>query len=367
MNSEHVSRATWYRLAVATLGAPAPVALALTLSLAGTACGGEGKPPESPPPSIAATAPPPTPPGPTADAPTAPSTSDDVTRGTAAVKAGDWNTARAAFEAAIKKNAKQADAHYYLGLVMDKTGDRAAAEKSYREALQLQPDLQEAAENLTAILVEAKKYDEAIAIAKKALGRNAKNSEMQLNLAVALSEKGDVDAATKAFEDAVKLAPNDARFFLAYAHHLVGAKKSDEAVQKLKQAQRVAGEDAALLGTIGFELRTARAVPECIAAFDKAISLKDNADFRTNRALCKFAGKDKAGAVADLQAATQKEPGFAPAHYWLASWNHDDGKFAEAASGYEAYLKAAPTGPMAKAAEAKLKLAKEKKKPAPKK
>ena len=48
---------------------------------------------------------------------------------------------------------------------------------------------------------------------------------------------------------------------------------------------------------------------------------------------------------------------------WLGSILHDDGKFPEAAAEYEAYLKAAPKGPMAKAAEAKLKLARDKKKP----
>jgi len=348
------------------------VSASIAFAFALSACG-PSKPTETPDPSLAATSTPPsssassgraptaTPGG--TEGPVASSTSDDVTRGTAAIKAGDWTAARSAFESAIKKNPKQADAHYYLGLVMDKTGDKGAAEKNYKAAIELSPDLQEAAENLTAIYVEGQKFDEAIAIARKSLARNAKNAEMQLNLAVALSGKGDVEGATKAFEDALKLAPNDARFYLAYADHLGAAKKGDEAVAKLKQAQRVAGDDPAMLGTVGFAFRTARAVPECIAAFDKAITLKDNADFRTNRAMCKLAGKDKAGAIADLQAATSKEPAFAPAHYWLGSAFHDDGKFPEAVAEYDAYLKAAPKGPMAKMADAKLKLAKEKKKP----
>ncbi|MBS2015722.1 MAG: tetratricopeptide repeat protein [Deltaproteobacteria bacterium] len=341
--------------------------LSLALAVAAAACGGPDKPPVTPDHD----APPPldTPPAATSkpgatDGPVATSTSDDVTKGTAAIKAGDWTGARAAFESAIKKNAKQADAHYYLGLVMDKTGDKAAAEKSYRTALELQPDLQEASENLTAILVESKKYDDAIAVARKALAKNAKNSEMALNLAIALSEKGDADGATKAFEDAVKLAPNDVRFFVAYGHHLVAvAKKQPEGIAQLKKAQSVAGEDAGAVAAVGFEMRLARAVPECIAAFDKAISIKDVADFRTNRALCKLANKDRAGAIADLQAATQKEPAFAVSHYWLGLLLHEDGKFPEAATEYEAYLKNAPDGPMSKMAEAKLKMAKEKKKP----
>ncbi|MDB5220853.1 MAG: Domain containing protein [Myxococcaceae bacterium] len=349
--------------------------IAVTIALGASVsvgCGG-GKPAETPNPSLTPVAPAATGTTPAAagtDGPAAASSSDEVTKGTAAVKAGDWTAARAYFEAAIKKNPKQADAHYYLGLVMDKTGDRAAAEKSYRTALDLQPDLQEASENLTAIYIETQKFDDAVTLAKKALAKNSKNAEMQLNLAIALSGKGDIDGATKAFDGALKLAPNDPRFYLAYAQHLGAAKKNDEAVGKLKEALRVAGDDPVMLGTIGGEFRTARDVPDCIAAFDKAITLKDNADFRTNRAMCKMAAKDKAGAVTDLQAAATKDPAFAPAHYWLGSIFHDDGKFPEAIAEYDAYLKAAPKGPMAKKAEEKSKLAKDKKKPekpAPKK
>lgn len=293
------------------------------------------------------------------------SASGDIDKGTAAIEAGDWSAARAAFESAVAKDPKKAEAHYYLGLVLDKAGDRAAAATHYERALAIAPDLTEAATNLVAIDVEIQKFDEAIALAKRVLAKDEKNAEIQLNLATALSGKGEVDEASKAFEKAVLLAPNDARFYMAFATHLEGAKKGDEAVQRLKQAERVAGDDPALLGAIGFSFRTARAVPECIAAFDRAIALKDNADFRTNRALCKYAAKDKPGAISDLKAATAAEPTFAPAHYWLGSWLHDDGKFAEAVAEYDAYLKAAPSGPMAKAAEGKSKLAKEKKKPPP--
>src|SRR5436853_5490888 len=118
------------------------VVSAAALSTA-VACGGPEQPPVTPktdtPPPIDTPPPSTAKPGPT-DGPVATSTSDDVTKGTAAVKAGDWNAARASFEAAIKKNPKQADAHYYLGLVMDKNGDRAAAENLYRPALELRPD-----------------------------------------------------------------------------------------------------------------------------------------------------------------------------------------------------------------------------------
>lgn len=341
-------------------------AVVCTLALA---CGGGEKPPTTPNgPGASASADPDlgTPPaGPAASGKPAAQGADDYARGSAAFKANDLPTAKAAFESAVKKNPKQADAHYALGLVLDKMGDRPGAEKAYKDALAIQPDMTEAAENLTAVYVESQRYDDAIAVAKRALEKNAKNAPLTLNYAVALGGKGDEAASRKAFDDAVKLEPGNALFYITYAQQLSAWKKRDEALDKLKQAQKAAGEDPALLGSVGFELRTLRAVPECIAAFDKAIAVKDNADFRTNRALCKHAGKDKPGALADLKEATTKEPDFAPAHYWLGWTLHEDGKFADAVPAYEKYLKLAPKGPLAGAAQAKLQLAKDKKKSPP--
>jgi tetratricopeptide (TPR) repeat protein len=290
---------------------------------------------------------------------------DEYARGSAAFKAGDYPTARASFEASVKKNPKQADAHYALALVLDKTGDRAAAEKSYKDALGLQPDMLEAAENLAALYVESGRYDDAASVAKKALEKNAKSAPLTLNYAVALGGKGDQAGSQKAFEDALRLEPNNALFHITYAQQLASWKKRDEALDRLKLAQKAAGDDPALLGGIGFELRTLRAAPECVQVFDKAIALKDNADFRTNRALCKHANKDKTGAIADLVQATTKEPEFAPARYWLGWAQHEEGKFTEAAAAYKKYLELAPKGPLAKAAEAKLALARDKKKSPP--
>jgi hypothetical protein len=67
-------------------------------------------------------------------------------------------------------------------------------------------------------------------------------------------------------------------------------------------------------------MRTQRAVPECIAAFDKAIAPRTTPTF-DQHALCKTAAKDKAGALADLKAAVSGR-GFAPA--WLGLSLHEE-------------------------------------------
>jgi Flp pilus assembly protein TadD len=281
----------------------------------------------------------------------APASSPDVARGIKLLEDGDFKGARAAFEAAVQKNPKDADAQYYLAVTLEKGGDKAGAEKGYREALKLKPDMDEAAINLAALLVEGEKWDDAIALLRPAVARHGTDAGLHTNLALALAGKGDVAGATTEFEAAVKLTPNDAMLLFTYGHALAVLKQGDAAVAKLKLARDAAGNQADLLAGIGHELLLLRAVPDCIATFDKAIALKDGAPSRTERALCKIAAKDDAGAIADLQAATKAEPNYALAHYWLGTRLGAAKKWADAIKEFEAYLKLEPTGPKAEAAK----------------
>lgn len=294
------------------------------------------------------------------EGPTAKPSSDDVSKGIAAMKKGDWNGARDAFEAAIKKNPKQADAHHYLGVVMEKTGDRAAAKKHYEDALAADPALEEAAVNLVAMNIEDKKWDDAVTLAKRVLAKNSKNAPMHVNLAVALSGKDDKAGATKSFEDAIKLEPNKPDYYITYAQHQTQWGKRDEALATLKKAQGTAGDDPGLLAGIAIEFKNLKAYDACIAAMDKAIAAKDAAELRVYRGHCKLGQKDLPGALADFQDAVKKEPNSAPPHYSLGNALADSGKFADAISEWETYLKLAPTGPFAKNAEGKIKIAKTK-------
>lgn len=331
-----------------------------TVALALTACG-----PERPQTPSDRDKPPPLDSAPTASAttsapPPAPTASGDKGKGMKALEAGDLAAAKAAFEAAAKASPKDAEIVYYLGLVAEKSGDKAGAERSYREALKMKPDLDAAATNLGALLVDAGKLDDAIAVLKGALGRRADAPELHLNMAIALAQKGDQAAATKEFDEAVRLQPKDALYLLTYAQYLGQWKQGDAAIAKLKAAAGLAGQDVGVLASVGFELKNVGAFGDCITVLDKAVGLKDAAELRTYRALCKLGNKDKAGSLADLQAAVQKEPGYGPAHFYLGGRYAEAGKWAEVVQEYETYLKLEPKGPLAKQAEERIKLAKTK-------
>jgi Flp pilus assembly protein TadD len=336
-----------------------------SLALACGACGGEGaqKPPETPPATKSSAA--------SSDeaasssprkneGPAAASTSDDVKRGIAAYKGGDLNGARAAFEVAIHKNPKQADAYHYLGLVQDQTGQKAEAEKSYRKALELQPDLEESATNLSAILVEGGKLDEAAALMKKSVAKNPKNAALRVNLGMALSGKNDVDGANKEFEEAIRLEPNNGIHLVTYAGHLARSNRKDDAIAKLKQAEKVAANDAAVLSSVAIEYKGLRDFKTCLAVLDRAIALKDLAELRIYRGSCKLGLHDLPGALTEFKDAVAKEPNNSLAHYSLGNALADSGKLADAIAEWETYLKLAPDGPHARAAEKKIGIAKAK-------
>ncbi len=329
---------------------------AIVLLITACACGGPDKPAvdDTHPTASATTT---TAPDPSANQVQKPS-SPDAARGVSALQSGDFPSAKTAFEAAIASNPRDADAHHYLGVTLEKLNDKTGAEREYKAALALKPDLAEAAANLGAMYVEAQRWDDAIAVLKPAVQKRGDSAATQFNLALALTGKGDQASAARAFDAAIKLTPTDAMLLYTYGHTLATwGGQNAAAVAKLKAA-RDAGSEADLLGSIGHELLLLRAIPDCISAFDKAIAVKDGAQFRTDRALCKLAGKDEPGATADLEAAVQSDPKYGLAHYWLATRRMAAKRWSDAAKELEAYIKLEPNGPKLKTAQEALSVAK---------
>jgi Tfp pilus assembly protein PilF len=297
---------------------------------------------------------------------TPPGASNDVAKGMRALENNDTTAAKAYFDHALRTNPKDADALFYEGVVGEKTQDKDAAEKNYKAALKVKPDLEEAAINLSALYEDAKppRYDEALAVTQAALAKHADNASLHSNAAVAFAGKGDQAGATKEFEASIRLSPAEPMIRLTYGHWLGAWKQGDLALVQLRAARPAAkklGDTAAdVLSAIGHEMHLLKAWSDCVPTFDEAIALKDEADLRTERAACKIGAKDTAGALADLQAAVARNAVYAPAHYYLAGALASSGQFKDAVAQYEAFLKLEqPSSPMAKSAQDKLKLARQ--------
>lgn len=270
------------------------------------------------------------------------STNMDIVHGTKSLEAGAYGDAKTSFEAALKSPHDAPDAHYYLGVVAEKQNDKATAEKEYKAALGLRPDFAEAQGNLTALYIDQQKYDDALAITKAALAKHPQDAGMLLNQAIALAGKGDAAGSDAGFQQAIAAKPGDPMYLLTYAHWLGQWKKLDQATEKLRAARPLAKDDVAMLASIGHEMRLVKAFADCVPTLDKAIAIKDVAELRTDRALCKMGAKDRAGGMADLEAAVKEDPNYAGAHFHLGIAYEKDGKTKEAIAEDEAFLKLAP-------------------------
>jgi Flp pilus assembly protein TadD len=247
----------------------------------------------------------------------------DLESGKASLEEGKFAEARASFEKALAKSPGSAEATFYLGVSKEKLGDKAGAEQAYKDALQKDPNLADAAANLTALYLEdPPRPDEAIKILKPALAKAPKDTALMTNLAYAYTLKNDVENASKQFEAIIAAGAAGADVRLAYGQVLLDAKQTEKAVEQFKKGVEAADKDVKTIVTLGLLLRQAEAFGDCVKALDKAIALKgDQPETFVRRGICRHDLKDEPGARADFEAAIKLNPDLAPAHYYLGvSW-----------------------------------------------
>jgi tetratricopeptide (TPR) repeat protein len=102
--------------------------------------------------------------------------------------------------------------------------DPAGAEAAYTQALQLAPDYADAYLNLGALLCEAGRCDDAVALYDVALTHCPADATLHFNRAIALEDQGRLDEALASYEACLKLQPDlaDAHFNAARLHERQG-------------------------------------------------------------------------------------------------------------------------------------------------
>ncbi len=294
-------------------------------------------------------------PGPTGSGPTgAPKANPDLDQGIALVKSEKFEQAIAPLEKALTVDPKSGDAAFYLGLSYEQVKKKPEAEAKYKLALENDPKLVEAAQNLAALyLDEPARPDQAIVVLESALKSDSHNSRLLQNLGFAYGLKGDVEKASKAYSAALVSEDTPALHF-AYGSMLFDAKKLPEAVVELNKA--AAGiKDVPTLATIARMMGNAKSFDSCVKLLDKAIAQKaDAAEFWVRRGTCKHELKDEPGASDDFRGALKIDPKFAPAHYYLGMSLFAQKKTKDAKAELKKAYEIDKTSPIGKLAKQKL-------------
>lgn len=122
-------------------------------------------------------------------------------------KKGNYQAAAEALERALELKPDSGETHHNLAVVYQDMGEILRAEREYRQAVALSytPSLF----LLARLLLDQKRYDEAIEFGLKAAESNPKDPAIFNLLGVACNEKQDYKAAVNYFNRALSLNPED--------------------------------------------------------------------------------------------------------------------------------------------------------------
>lgn len=152
-------------------------------------------------------------------------TGEQIIRGTILNSQGKFDDARRILEGAVKGAPENADGHYQLGFACSKTGELGRAEQEWREAVQIEPRLNEAQLALAQIAITKKDRDLLLRSAEQAITNVPSDPRGYILLAAAETQPKIVEADLK---KAIEVAPQSALPYAAMGDYLARHAKIQE-------------------------------------------------------------------------------------------------------------------------------------------
>ena len=188
---------------------------------------------------------------------------------------GRYAEAKEAFAKLGEKRPDDAALQFDLGLVAEKLGDVAGAQKAYQAAHRLAPAEVPAALNLARLYRVSERLDDAIAVYQEALAakENGFNAKLLDSLSAALREKKDYAKAEAAAKKSLSRNKDDVEAYKSLA--LISFDQGNYRLAELlcANAKKVAPKDPGIFNDLGLIYLKQGEVPLALAQFQKAIEL----------------------------------------------------------------------------------------------
>ena len=258
-------------------------------------------------------------------------TADEVTRliteGVAALERNEPGPAAKLFQQALSLSPNNAAAHTYLGVIYDRKGDLAAAQRHFEAAAKIEPTSPSARNNLGAVLLKRGFTKQAAEQFEASLKLNKSQPSALVNLAqirFASGTPADLRTARELFEQAHAIAPDVeiARALVVIALRLTdrdaAAKYFREYTDRLANTQTAA--NAAGRSELGGALFQAGMLKEAEVELSAALKMRPmDQDSVLRLARVYIAAKDLPAAGRTLEGAVARGMDAAPVYALLAT------------------------------------------------
>ena len=121
---------------------------------------------------------------------------------------GQLDSATATLRKAASHAPRSADVHFNLAEALRASGQGSEAAQAYKRTLQIDPNYIEAEYGMGCLLIGEKQFDEALPLLEKVAARLPSDPEVQVNLAIAVSEVRDEREALRILLEVTRTAPN---------------------------------------------------------------------------------------------------------------------------------------------------------------
>jgi tetratricopeptide (TPR) repeat protein len=192
--------------------------------------------------------------------------------GDAAYQAKNYSEATKLFERYTEQRPKNAWGHFMLGLSAWKSHDLAKAESAFEKALSIDKDHFKSLVNLSRVLLDQKRYDDAVVELAHADELNPNSVDVQRLLGRAYSGQGKTDEAVEAYRRAIALDEHDAWSMNNLGSLLLDQKHADEALPLLAKAVMLRNDVPVFHNNLGMALEHTGRFKAAATAYSGAVT-----------------------------------------------------------------------------------------------
>jgi tetratricopeptide (TPR) repeat protein len=192
--------------------------------------------------------------------------------GKAAYATKNYSDATAIFERYVGRRPENAWGHYMLGLSAWKSGDLARAEGAFDKALSIDPRHIKSYVNVSRVLIDQQRYDEAVEKLTRAADIEPSSTEVQRLLGRAYYAQGKAEEAIEAYGRAIELNELDAWSINNLGLVFLETQRAEEALPLFEKAVELRNNVPAFHNNLGMALEHVGRFGDAATAYSAALT-----------------------------------------------------------------------------------------------